>query len=308
MGGLIGEELHLTVENHDWWKAKLEELGCKVLWSEDRGSYALFYATAYANGADFVEKSVVNTSDDDVKANIRANLAAGYTEAVPHEMQDVEIMVLAGGPSLADFEEEIREKRRAGMYLVTVNGTYNWCLERGITPSIQIVCDARAFNQRFVEPPVDRVRYLIASQCHPSIPESLPKEQVVMWHSGDAYGVQDELGLEKNRDWFPVFGGSTVILRAIPLLRMLGFDKLHFYGLDSCLRDKAHHAYAQPENDSALSVEVTVGGRKFQCQPWMVSQAQDFMGIVRFMGDHVLMAVHGDGLIAHILSTASSEN
>lgn len=303
---LVGERLHLTVENHDWWKAQLEAVDCRIIWSEDREAWCSFYVSAYANGFDFIERSVLNVTEDEVRANIRANLEAGYQEAQPYQQQDCEVMILAGGPSLGDCEEEIRAQRADGMRLVTVNGTYNWCIERGLTPSIQIVCDGREFNKRFVAPPVERCRYLIASQCHPSLAASLPKEQVTLWHSGDSYPTQEEMGLKKWQDWYPILGGGTVILRAIPLLLMLGYHKFHFYGFDSCLRERAHHAYTQPENDGALEVEVTVGGRTFRCHPWMVCQAQDFQKLVSIMGNTVEMAVRGDGLIAHILNTAAA--
>lgn len=304
MGALIDEPLHLTVESHDWWKEKLESLHVKVLWSEDQEHTCLFYVTAFADANDFADRSHINVPDEEIKNQVRANLAHKYEEAKPHLKQDREVMILAGGPSLADFEDEIRQKRESGMLLVTVNGTYNWCLERGITPSIQIMCDAREFNKRFVEPYVDKVRYLIASQCHPSVAESLPKDQVVMWHTYDC-GVQEELGLKKLEDWFPIGGGSTVVLRSIVLLNMLGFNKLHLYGFDSCLRDEAHHAYEQKENDSSVVVEVNAAGKKFKCHPWMVVQANDFQKMVKLMGDHVEMAVYGDGLIAHIIHSAA---
>jgi len=43
MGGLIGEQLHLTVQPHDWWKEQLEAFECRILWSEDKGTECSFY-------------------------------------------------------------------------------------------------------------------------------------------------------------------------------------------------------------------------------------------------------------------------
>lgn len=307
---LIGEPLHLTVKPLAWWKEQIEAIGCEVLWERDlnNGEWAQFYVTAYANAMDFIKKSVVNYPEESIRANIRANLAAKYEELRPYMPHDSDTILLAGGPSLNDFEDDIRAKRAAGMRLVTVNGTYNWCLERGITPSVQIVCDARPFNIRFVQPSVEKCRYLIASQCDPSLAASLPRDQVVLWHSGDSYEEeQTAAGLEKWKDWFPVLGGGTVVLRAIPLLLLLGFNRLHIYGLDSCLRDGAHHAYSQPENDKALTVTVHAGKKTFTCHPWQVCQAQDFQALVRALGNAMQMEVYGDGLIRHILETAGAD-
>jgi hypothetical protein len=43
----------------------------------------------------------------------------------------------------------------------------------------------------------------------------------------------------------------------------------------------------------------------FSCTPWMLSQAQEFRGLVGFLGDEVELAVHGDGLIAHMIKTGA---
>jgi hypothetical protein len=311
MGNLAGEPLHLTVESFDWWKARLEELHAKILWSEDAGGTAFFYVTAYADAQDMYDAMILNVEEDQIQRQIVENLRLGLAEVCPHEKQpDKEVILLAGGPSLNDFADEIYEKAKAGVPVVTVNGTYNWALNHRIRPAATVVLDGREFNKRFVDPPMAGVKYLLSSQCHPELVKSLPKEQVLLWHSGATERVRkaiDEYVYEsqQRREWWPVYGGSTVVLRAIILLRMLGFAKLHIYGLDSCLVGDEHHAYAQPENDMTRVVDLTVGGRTFQCHLWMWSQASEFMDQMRAMDDEMEIAVYGDGLIAWILKTAA---
>lgn len=310
MGQLIGESLHLTVQQYAWWKEQLEAFECRIIWSEDKGHECSFYVSAFADARDYSPKSVLNVSHDTIRENIRANLAYDYAEVAPHAATDRPIMVLAGGPTLSDFEDEIIARRKAGELLVTVNGTYNWCLERGIHPSLQIVCDAREFNNRFVKPAIPKCRYLIASQCHPSVAASLPHDQVLMWHSGDHLReTLAEWDKEHNREraWYPVQGGGTVILRGLPLLMMLGFRKFELFGFDCCLRDSKHHAYSQPENDRTLEIPVRVGGREFKCHPWMVAQAGDWMRLLQYIGPHIDLEVRGDSLISHIIATAAEE-
>lgn len=308
-GALIGEPLHLTVKPFEWWREKMIEHEAQIHWAANRGDTALFYVTSWVDAKELVMRGHVNTGVDVVKENIRAAIGRGFEQAGPYMPQDVDVILLGGGPSLAQFEDEIRAKRDAGAKLITTNGTYNWCLERGIKPSAQVIVDAREFNKRFVEPAIPDCRYLIASQCHPAVFDAIPHDQVVMWHAA----MYDELISEidsiygpKDIAWFPVLGGSTVMLRAIPLLRMLGFKRMEVYGFDSCLMDDAHHAYSQPENDSERVVKVTVGGRVFKCHAWMCSQAQEFVDIMRLMADEVQLAVHGDGAIAHIIATAAT--
>jgi hypothetical protein len=96
------------------------------------------------------------------------------------------------------------------------------------------------------------------------------------------------------------------MLRALYLLRVLGFWRFEIFGFDSCITDDEHHAYSQPENDGMQIITVTTtDGRMFRCNPWMVSQAQEFCDQIGVMGDEFEMIVYGDGLIAHLLKTGA---
>jgi hypothetical protein len=217
-------------------------------------------------------------------------------------------MIVGGGPSLAhaEMQDEIIEKRGAGVKLITLNGAYNWALERGLTPSAQIIVDARPFNARFTKPVVDHCLYLIASQCDPSVLEGLPKDRTYLFHAMSSLS-EDLLTAQYGDEWHTIPGGSTVLLRAIPLLRMLGYRRFHLYGCDSCLKDDAHHAYAQPENDKNIVMPVKLGqsGRIFYCHGWMLSQAQELLDLIRMLGDVIELEIHGDGLLAYMLNTGA---
>jgi SAM-dependent methyltransferase len=312
LGGLIGEQLHLTVKPMAWWLEQLEVLGFRVDHSQELNEACLIYGSAWATFADVDHRTSLNIEEQRIADNIRANLALGLQEVAPHDAQDTEVMLLCGGPSLNDFRSEIVARNRAGMPAITVNGAYNWLIEQGGRPGAQVIVDAREFNRRFTEPVVLQCKYLVSSQCDPELVSSLPKSQTLLWHgAGDAVqSVIDEYARDnlQHREWFPVTGGTTVTLRALPLLAMLGFRKIHVYGFDSCLRSGEHHAYAQPENDGVGVVPILVAGREFHCHGWMVKQAEEFQQVVR----HILtpagveLEIYGDGLIAAILQAASS--
>lgn len=302
-GAMIGHPLHLSVHPYAWWLAKFNELDCVIHWSrEDKGS-VLFYVTAWASGEEIVKHGELNTEMTIVRSNVKKNISDGWEQVKPHETNDVEVMILGGGPSLAQNEHQIKLMRDEGVKLITLNGAYNWCLEHGLIPSAQIMVDARPFNARFSHPVVDKCKYLIASQCDPSVLEGLPRDRTLLWHT-TAEMIKDLLQ-EEYEAWWGVPGGSTVLLRAIPLLRMLGFKRFHLFGCDSCLTEKEHHAYAQAENDEPIIIPVNVGGRIFQCAPWMIAQAQEFIDLIKFLGDEIEVEIYGDGLLSHILLTGA---
>lgn len=314
LGVLVGEPLHLTVESPYWWHDKLSSLGFRVDWSTSDDASVTLYGSGWANGADFEELSKLNVAEEKALANIKRNLDLRLLEVAPHEVQDTEVWLLAGGPSLGDYEAEIVEAGRNGVPMVTVNGTYGWLLDRGIKPAAQVMVDARESNRKFITRHVDTCKYLIGSQCDHELVASLPREQTLLWHSGQSELVKravDEWAGDAKYQWWPVAGASTVISRAITLLAMLGFRKIQVFGWDSCLRDDKHHAYEQPENDQRGTVEIAVGNRKFRCHPWMIVQAAEFPKLVRHVWSAVPdleLNIRGDGLIAAMLEEAGARN
>lgn len=240
-----------------------------------------------------------------IEENVRANIAAGWQPVRPHRKQDREVVLLAGGPSLNAHLGEVIALRGAGAALVTTNGAYHWALDHALAPSAQIILDARESNARFSKPVVPGCTYLMASQVHPSVLAGLPRERTYLWHAGLPPALA-ALALEQQGCYFPIPGGSTVALRALPLLRMLGFWRFHVFGLDSCTNEGAHHAYPQPENDHEKEIPVECGGRVFSCTPTQAAQAAQFRDLVRMLGDAVELAVYGDGLIAHMIKTGAA--
>jgi hypothetical protein len=298
-GALIGEPLHLSVHDYAWWLKKLQSLDCIVHWSQNGGEYCMFYVTAWQGGAEFVKHGVLNVSEDITLEQVKQNIAGPWATVAPHAVNDAEVLILGGGPSLAAHLDEIRALRANGAKLVTLNGAYNWALQNDLEPSATVVVDAREFNARFTHPVVDRCKYLISSQVHPAVLEGLPVDRTLLWHTG-AESIRSALD-ERYETWWAIPGGSTVMLRAIPLLRLLGFTKFRLYGFDSCFLDEEGHAYAQPENDKDIRIAVTCRGRVFDCAPWHVSQAQEFMDLIKYLGNEIELEVAGDGLIAWIL-------
>ena len=312
-GAHIGEKLHLTVQPYQWWLNKFVALGAVVHWSSDDGSTAMFYVSAWNDASELVKNGVINVGNELIRDNIRSSIKRELMTLRPYDKQDTTVMVLAGGPSLDEFKDEIIAKRLAGIVLVTVNGAYNWAIENGLFPSAQIIVDAQEHNKRFVAPLVSGCKYMIASQCHPVVFDALPPEQTLLWHSAIEPEVSKELDEHysaKGEAWYPSIGGSTVMLRALPLLRMLGYYKFEIYGFDSCMQGDKHHAYTQEENDGdsnpARLVKVTCGSEVFSCTSWQASQAQEFMDLIHVIGDEVELDVAGTGLISSIIKEGAS--
>ena len=260
-------------------------------------------------------RGTINTPDDGLLANIRHSIRLGYPQVRPQPPQTDRIVLVGGGPSLEDTFDELRDLYFQGAKVVTVNGSYAWCLERNIRPSAHVLLDARPENARFVQPNVPQCKYLLASQCAPETWAAVEgRPEVWIWHAvaPDNTVLKPTLDAYYAGQWMPTPGGTTVIMRALLLLRAMGFLRFDLFGVDSCYMHGKGHAYEQPENatDKAYAFNVHPTGhpelsRTFMCAPWMAKQLECFLQSIRLHGHQFLLNVHGDGLLAYALTSSA---
>ena len=247
----------------------------------------------------------VNEDKDKIRDNIRINIKRGLPQVKPYETQwEKTIGIALGGPTLKDTFPDLLEKRQNGMPVITVNGSHKYCMDNGLTPSGMVMLDSREFNNRFVYPLIEDCKYFISSQCHPSVFENLKDNKVWIWHCAGDENF-DLLKEVYGDDYYPVMGGATIALRAVHMLRMLGFHKFEMYGFDSCITGD-HHAYEQPENDDEEILDVVVSGKEFICTAAHYHQAKEFVQMIAKTGEHYDLAIHGGGLISHIIKNPDS--
>lgn len=245
----------------------------------------------------------LNCPEQLIQDNVEHSIRLGLPQVKPYQEQEAVVMLVAGGPSLKDHIDEIKAKRAQGYKLVSVNGTHNYLLDHGLKPSAHIQIDARQSNSEFVSNPVQGCRYLIASQSHPDVFKALDGHDVHIWHAMSTKEEKQILDDYYMGQYIPIPGGSTVMLRALQLLRMLGFAWFEIFGWDSCVIDNDSHAYKQGQNQSDQVMTIRVNGREFQVTPAHLSQVLEFQDMVKHVGNVYNMIIHGDGIFAHLLKS-----
>ena len=257
----------------------------------------------------------VNVTDDVLLENIRSAIRRPYPQIKPQPVNGERVCLVGGGPSLKDTEGELVDLVRAGAKLVTVNGAYQWCLDRNLSPRMQIVMDARPTNARFLSPAIPKCHYVLASQCAPEAWDAVEgRPDVWIFHAaaGATGPMKDLLDAHYLGQWFGVGGGVTVVTRAIMLLRAIGYLRFALFGVDSCFLNGEHHAYEQAENvnDRPMPFDASPAdapelSRRFYCAPWHVKQLECFLQLIRVNGDNFQLTVHGDGLLAYALQSSA---
>jgi hypothetical protein len=336
MGGHedIQEDLHLTVWPYQRWLKKFAEFGVTVHRSAEHRHHVVFFTSGWCGFP--IDKMKMNNPPEEIWAHMRENFSLGLKQVrVFEEQPDQRVAVLAGGPSLNEHVDQIKKLKEDGAKIVTVNNAYNWAKEHDWWPVNQVMIDSREFNKRFVEDVDERNTYFMCSQVNPEIVKSLPPEKTWLFHANldpTSVSIIEECVGEAYKDWYPIPGGSTVVMRTLPLLITLGFRQADLFGFDSCIGGapvgdfidfENHHAYPQPENDihaekSAVAV-VRLDTKKnldehrafemnhdelkkeaFAVQPWHVTQLMEYFSYgMQAILKPLKVTVHGDGLIAH---------
>lgn len=263
----------------------------------------------------FSEDCRINVLDQTVLDQVAINIRRGLPQVCPHQVNSERVLLVCGGPSLKSTEKDLRDMFWDGGKIITVNAAYQWCIDRNLRPSAAVLMDARPFNARFLETPVKGCQYLLASQCHPTAFELCRNRQTLIWHAlsagEDELALLDEyyLGREHHHG---ITLGTTVGIRAISLMRMLGFVKFEIFGMDSCMLDGEHHAFPQEENnkDRFLTVWLRPQGRddlvqRFTCTVWQAKQFSDALQLIQERGELFHLNFHGPGLIATAMRIGS---
>lgn len=253
----------------------------------------------------------LNTDKETLLSNVETNIKReGLGKIWPHQPQpDSETLsIVAGGPSLIDTIDELKMCIDNGSKVVGLANTTHVLLENGISPSAQVILDAKPRNADFLHE-IDGCTYFIASQCDPSVFEkvlSFKNPRVYIWH---AINNPEELQavMDLGEPWAPVQAGSTITMRAVRMFQILGFWRFHMFGFDSCYMGDRHHAYDQPSADHFSHATIACNGREFEVSGWMVQQAMEFIDFCKQFSEGMEMVVHGDGLIAHMIQSVAQQ-
>lgn len=241
--------------------------------------------------------AISNTGRATVEYNVRSALKRNIPWLEMQPAHKGQVVIVAGGPSIEKTLPEIRWRRANGQEVWAVNGAAKWLNDRGITPHVQVVIDARPENAAFLT--AYSLRQYVASQCAPQVFGTA--SNAIGFHL-NTEGMVELLG---DRQATLISSGSTVGLAAIALAYAIGYRAIHLHGFDSSFED-SKHAYPQRETDTI--VDAVANGRRFKSTPWMVKQVQEFQELAaQLMQAGVVIAVAGDGLLPWVAQCMSQE-
>src|SRR5262249_26256257 len=121
-----------------------------------------------------------------VKENIKRISARVTKEGTTPKLpaHDRTAILVFAGPSLQETWPSIKiAAYQSGTDIFTVSNAHRFLTERGIYPDAHIDCDPREHKGRQIGEPSHRVKYWLASCCHPSYLDKLKGYNIALWHS-----------------------------------------------------------------------------------------------------------------------------
>jgi len=210
----------------------------------------------------------VNTTDKQLRTNLSHAKSLALPELSIQSPHDRVLALVGSGPSLKESWEFIPPD----CDVMALNGAYRFLEEKGRVSKYFAMLDARECNINFLEGYTNQTtKYLLASQCHPSVFSRLGICDVEVFH----------LSTPTSRFTFPdhdlyMGGGGTIGLTALGLAYVLGYRRVILYGYDSSFDGDASHVTPQAQNAGQNELDVWIEDRKYRTTPAMAQQVMDF--------------------------------
>lgn len=227
------------------------------------------------------------------------------------------VVLVGGGPSLNDSILVNDLKRHYASHVtISCGSSHNWMCRNGMPPNICVICDPDPISANYLTLNSDFTTYFVASSCDESVFEVLKDRKVYIFHLWSSEpGYQDKLAEIDPHFKFAIGGGCTVGLRTISIALMMGFNKIHFFGFDSCLgKNDSRYSYPLSSDTERMgriyTIRLGLGAlseKTFRCEAYHLAQASHFKSFYEDYNKYFTPVFHGDGLLKEIVDIAHKE-
>lgn len=177
---------------------------------------------------------------DTVLTNIEASAKFDLPIMGKQQPQDKPLIFIAGGPTLRDHLDEIRDRVNA-CFVMTSNNTHDYLVQHGIIPNACLLFDPKQRVVDYVKLVQPSCTYYLATTVTEAVFQKFVDAGARVVKVLVAYGLEGSPDIDLQQKLYPrvspsnyLIGGTMTPLRAMPFACMAGFSKMEFYGMDSC--------------------------------------------------------------------------
>ena len=235
---------------------------------------------------------------DEQWKQVEANLAAVADRIEPASAHGRRAILACYGPSLTAMMVPLQQLTEAGGDVVSISGAHDMLIEHGIVPKYHVECDPRPHKADNIEKVHPDVVYLLASAVHPSVIDKVRTGggQIRLWHIGAGDHTTKLIDEHGEKRGTVIGGGSSVGLRAIPLLYAFGYRDLAIFAMDCSFADDGAQWAGKHAGKLKKAVPVRCGERLFLTSPVLLGYATQFFETVQKV-DGIEYELFGDGLL-----------
>ena len=206
-------------------------------------------------------------------------LARGLPRCTEKPVRTGRLAVVAAGPSVRDYLEEIRGWDGE---VWAINGAYDYLRANGIVPHGFMAIDPLPGLAEYVKNPHPDTTFYLSSVLDPSVFDALEGYNIKVWFA-DQDAVTFPSGV------YVVGGGTTAITRAPFLARMLGWRDITFFGADSSFDDGesrycyGYRKYGEDSKANVLKVNLPTGEGPFYTELCLMKQVAQMGTIAMYL-------------------------
>ena len=197
------------------------------------------------------------------------------------------LSIAGGGPSI-----ENTYKQMDG-YIVGVNGSAQWLMDKGIKPYACGLLDPRPHIADTIVKDKG-VRYFVSTTCAPEVYDKLEGYAVTTFTPSGIPEVVEEAQKADPDGWLTIGGGATMGLRWVVLGYMLGFRHFKLHGMDSSFADTSH-VYPDHKDEDKRGWFKSRG--RWTSVDMLAQVAEFFETLEMFEREPIKIEVFGEGLL-----------
>jgi len=245
----------------------------------------------------------VNNDRESIIANITQNIGRGLPELTQHAWRSRPLLVVGGGPSLADYLHVIKAYR-PDCDVLAINGAYKYLRSHGVEADYFVLIDSRAENVVHVDGASFRTQHYLASQVHPRVFDALENRRVTTFHLGTQTARDAITG---NFSFLTAPIGMASV-HAIYVGAALGYKQQWLFGYDFSQSDTPY-AFPQPMNAGDQPIEIPLDGKVYKTTFALARTAEMFVRAVSpvMRQCELDLKLYSDGLLAAMLAKASAD-
>lgn len=239
------------------------------------------------------------------KQYIDAALATGSPDISQYigALDGKQAVIVGGGPSADDQIEHIERLVARGAALIAIERMLPWCLQHGLVPDYVVAMDASTDVVEAFHTLPSTTRYLVATQCHPSVFEKLQELDVSIFNTPQrGINMADLWDKHKLQTVTQVNSGGSVTLCAMSIAMTLGARNLHIFGFDCHVTGRTYASGIAGVGTQDDTFEVSAKGseKRYRTTSAYLSFAQQFFKLMEMARQEGLIQaahIYGDSLV-----------